>query len=79
MTERLDVLCCCDADNLLGTLPRSSGALGIRETVGPKGETGFAFNGEERTIETLRQINGFEEATGPSKKTWKTWKTRHVS
>lgn len=74
-----EVRCCCNADNLIGTVPEEAGlAAGLQLRELEEGGVAFDSNHNE---EAVRNIPGFQEATSSASKTWKktgtkTWKKK---
>ena len=65
--ERLDVLCCCKPENVLGSLPAISQELPAKQTKNEEDIEGWAFSSNGLALPALERIEGFEMAKGTRK------------
>lgn len=67
----IDVLCCCEPENVIGELPEGA-FLPLRKTIDANGREGIAYSSDNLSLDNIRAMPGFE--MGKKRKPRKTWR-----
>lgn len=73
LPPRLDVMCCCQPDNVLGTAPRDA-SLPVRKWEDDAGGSGVAFQAHDADLEKVAGFRPAKKGKGGKKRPTRTWK-----